>query len=477
GRAPRARNAAEKFLTPLPPPSLEMDQAAMLTVYFEGVRQQYLKQREREWRYATGATMVGSLTSLSSVLPSFPIFLWQGLSFDPPNQLYLSYLGDYDMGPPEALLLAVRAARRGAAENPDDLQACRILERATTALALAQENHWARSRARPALSADQLRELREARRPIDAGALPWLTRAVNFRQLLRRIQVLTALHHGLLVEPNDLLAHAQLAELYWSMSFYDLAVEHLREQVRLMRVEEKERSDPQRKAELAQWEQLLSDRERQVNDLQRFAALQLTQAPPRHQPVLAFRYFGLARQALNDLQAQDPTQFNPEEADLLLFLHLMFGQAEQLRGQLTETQQKLLGPLEYEMYRVLQAAAVGDYAEADRALERALGPGTLQPTALPLLNMLQAMTFGQFQPHVVNRRLLAPVLQDQAQVGLRHLMHQRKMKDLEVLRGMLALETGDVDKAKKLFRQAVEQSWGIDFESRPIAMRYLQLLQ
>jgi hypothetical protein len=305
--------------------------------------------------------------------------------------------------------------------------------------------------------------------------------------------VLTAIHHTLLAEPNDLLAHAQLAELYWSMSFYDVAVEHLREQLRLMKAEEQERlkadeqarSDPQRKAELLrqrkaellQWEQLLSDRERQVHDMQRYAALQLTKVPPRMQPLAAFRAFGLARQALNALSAQDPVDLSPEEADVLIFLHLTLGQAEQLRGQLGDTQRTLLGPLEYEQYRVLQAAALGDYAEADQALERTLGSAPLKPTALPLLNMLQAITFGQLQPYVLNRRMLAPVLQDQAQVGLRHFLHQRKMKDLEVLRGLLALEVGDVDKAKRLFQQTLENSSGIDFESRPIAVRYLQLLQ
>jgi len=435
-----------------------------------------MKQREREWRYVSAASLVGGIGPLEGVLGAVPVVRCWDLHFAIPNPLYVQYLYEFDRGPAELLLLAVRAARRSAAENPDDPEACRAVERSTTALALAQENHWTKSRPRPSLSADELRGLREARRPIDAGAVPWLTRSIGFRQLLRRIQVLTAIHHTLLAEPNDLLAHAQLAELYWSMSFYDVAVEHLREQLRLMKAEEQERSDPQRKAELLQWEQLLSDRERQVNDMQRYAALQLTKVPPRMQPLAAFRAFGLARQALTALAAQDPVDLSPEEADVLIFLHLTLGQAEQLRGQLTETQRTLLGPLDYEQYRVLQAAALGDYAEADRALERMLGSAPLKPTALPLLNMLQAITFGQLQPHVLNRRMLAPVMQDQAQIGLRHFLHQRKMKDLEVLRGMLALEVGDVDKAKKLFQQTLENSAGIDFESRPIAVRYLQLL-
>jgi hypothetical protein len=227
---------------------------------------------------------------------------------------------------------------------------------------------------------------------------------------------------------------------------------------------------------LGEAEKLLADCEKQLNEVQRYYELVAAGKPPKIQAQGAFRPFGLAKQALTALLREDLSTLNPEEANLLIYLHLTLGKAEELRGQLTEGQKAVLGPVNYELYHVLQAAAVGDYADADAHLGQLLG-SVSKSAEPPMLHMLQGMTFGQLQPVLLSRNLVVMHTRQQIIEGHQALMARQRLDDLVVLRGLLTLEVGDVSAAEQHFRAAIEaRDLRYEFESRPIALRYLQLL-
>jgi hypothetical protein len=173
--------------------------------------------------------------------------------------------------------------------------------------------------------------------------------------------------------------------------------------------------------------------------------------------------------------AEDLTKLNTEEATLVVYLYLTTGRAEELRTQLTEAQKPVLGP-HYALYRTLQAAAVGDYALADSFVKSAIDE-IPTPKQSPILMMLHGLILPKAHPHVFTQRLLAWSAQGTLyQVSLA-MVAQQRANDLRVLRGLLALESGDVAAAEAHFREAVEAPLRFDFESQRIAVRYLELIK
>ena len=61
--------------------------------------------------------------------------------------------------------------------------------------------------------------------------------------------------------------------------------------------------------------------------------------------------------------------------------------------------------------------------------------------------------------------------------ALQSVLAQQRVQDLRALRGLLALDSGDVTAAEKHFWDALELSPRYEFESRPIAARYLELMK
>jgi hypothetical protein len=316
------------------------------------------------------------------------------------------------------------------------------------------------------------------KKPFEPFLSPWLTRSLSFRHLLRRVQELTALHQELAARPDNPLLHDALFRVYWNMNYYDAAIEHLRAEARLLRAAAEHAPDNKDlKKSQADVDKLLADCEKQLQEVQRYYELAAAGKPARVQALGAFRPFGLAKQALTALLREDLSTLNPEEANLLIYLHLTLGKAEELRGQFTDGQKAVLGPVNYELYQVLQAAAVGDYADADAHLARVLEVVT-KPAEPPLAHMLQGLTFGQLEPVVLARNLGAVYTRQQFMEGHQALLARQRLDDLVVLRGLLALDVGNVAAAAQHFRAAVDApDLRYDFESRPIAVRYLELLK
>jgi tetratricopeptide (TPR) repeat protein len=452
GRPPETRTWLAQYLAAAPQPNLDTGAAEMLLLYFP-------MAGDRRFPMAAAVGMFGAAGSPRGPLPSFAsLITYRNLA---------PFVAD--SGPPGALPVAIRAARRAIAANPDDAEAYLALARTTEHLWLAQENQWTGTRLPEGIPPGQLAGLIRGKKPIPPA--PWLLQSLSFRHVLRRVQELTALNQYLVLKPDNPVVHNYLFRIYWSMNYYDVAVDHLREQARLMHAAAGRANNP------PEIETVLTECEKQLKELQREYEIAAAGKPPRVQAMGAFRPFGLPKQALAALLREDLSTLNADEASLVIYLHLTLGQADRLRGQFTEQQKAMIGPANFELLRTLASAAVGDYADADSHLAMAM-EALPSPAGPPLLLMLQAMTFGQLQPVLLNRRMLVPFLYDQHMFGARQaVLAMQQIDELRIARGLLALEVGDVEKAVQYFRQAAAvPDPRYSFESLGIATRYLSLL-
>jgi tetratricopeptide (TPR) repeat protein len=214
---------------------------------------------------------------------------------------------------------------------------------------------------------------------------------------------------------------------------------------------------------------------------------------------------GLGEKALQVLLDSTALEFGPRGAQLQLELLMRQGRLDDLREQLTPEDQKVreelpdqinasMGAGAYERYRMLLALAEGDYKEADAALEKAAGklltgpellrdmrlevsrPATLLSVPVQPSQVLKdegpvtELTFRQLAALEVVKAIAerpttpAPVmlllLEQLARIKRAQLLGQvggplAGVCDYEALRGILKLETGDVEGAKKHLRQAL----------------------
>jgi hypothetical protein len=488
-RPPREQSWWEYYAS-TPKPTIDGDQAAISLVYFERIRHQVQTEHEKGWGLITIASRLAVTDPRGTVLMPLTMIMGQGA-------LHGRYLAQWDLGPAEALMTGIRAGRRAVVDNPDDLDAYIALAGNTHLLA-DLENHWSRTwlpvagaapehwnmenrwpRIAPEtnLAPSVLLKLLEKAELHDANLSPWVTRSIGYGPLLRRIQVLTVLHQILARQPNDFRVHEELFNIYWSMNYFDVALEHLDSDVKARQKAAKRfPEDKELEKALNQREKLLAECEKQVKNLQRNYDFAARSRPAKVKASDAFRPFGLARQALNSLSA-DLSQLSPEEANLVVYLYLTTGRAEEVRAQMTDKQQAILGTFNYAQFQALAAAALGDYGAADAYLEQTIG-AILRPPANPLLDLLQGLTFGQLPPQWLTKPAIVPFLNKQVLDADRAFVDRQRADDLLVLRGLLALEVGDISSASRHFRQALNAPGPrYDFESKPIAVKYLELIQ
>jgi tetratricopeptide (TPR) repeat protein len=362
-------------------------------------------------------------------------------------------------------LLAVRAARRAVAENPDDVGSYLVLAEAYSRLAYGtRERVWGK----------------------------------NLGQL-RMVQLITALHHALEASPNALQAakaHEQLVLLNLRMNYQDVALKHFQEQLRHTRA-----AGPQRGEAARQFEQRLGAFIKSVQEFEKAVGSLLADYEenaaslrPYDRARLALRK-GLAGKALETLLASDVSSFGAEGAQLQLDLMLTTGRVHDVRTLLEDQLKSLLGADRYHWLRVQVAAALGDYAEADRELQTAL------KAALGASGDDQAPESARAEiGRLLGEMFLAGLLEDKAQIGripippargmamqrLGLFVHALQMAaDVRVVRGVLALECGETERAERHFREALAL-WGaagrrfptgIDFNARPVAEECLVLIQ
>ncbi len=443
------------------PPTWEADAAALYLLDFEATAAAQARERGSElWaRHAAGlaglAAGPDALFRLASQLPS------------PPG------LNDR---PPALPLLAVRAARRAVAANPDGALAWLQLGQAYEAL----------GRVTGEGSLD-------GRRPLLG--------------MLRQAQVATALENALRRHPGLLQAHLRLAALYTERNYLDAALGHYRAALDRVR---QDGPGPGEGADdfsrrLRSLEEGVEQMEQAVQDRQNEFAVRTQGLPPSDSlgRARAAVQLGLARKALDEvlLPSQD-VLFGAAGARMELELLLLLGRPEEVRDKLAEPgweqNKDKLGAYEllapgpggaplvyrlpaYDWLRACQAAATGDYDLADESLRAGTRQLGVESEAVrrrygpPLLRTLatEAGLAGASRP-----LLPLPVVPFRFELaGVLNLPGVMRLgqADLAVVAGLLALERGDPAAAAGHFRAAL--SLDQPFPGRPVALEYLGRLR
>jgi tetratricopeptide (TPR) repeat protein len=377
-----------------------------------------------------------------------------------------------DHGPPAPLYLALRAARRAIARNPDDANAYLLLGQIYSDL----QNRTREGGYAP----NELREIRLA-------------------------QAVGALQQAVSLDPELAEAHNLLADQYRRLGYLDLTARHMREHLRCVQnapppaglsAEDRAKALQQREDQIQSLEAVVKRRE---DDL----LAKHNKLPAADKAALALRSDrdagGLAITALDALKTIDFKELaekDPAAARRAAFMQIdvLF-----LMGQLSDIREVVKGDETFDWYRIRLAAATGDYAEADEILEklskraatleldRGLVAGRLADlvarTATRATNMagplpalfdlaemqarLQRASGPQMQIDIVaglveaynrvpNQGLWFLAVRDMARESI---VPVQQEVDLRVLRGWLALEAGDNKKALEELQTALSLRW------------------
>jgi hypothetical protein len=496
--------------------------AATLYLYYFQESEGRARQREMAAALETYASSLIGLPALSVAGPAESLQLSLAanvlLAREGPN----TFLVRQQLGPffahlversPALPLLAVRAARRAVAANPEDANAW---------LRLGQAYLFLRT-----LTCERSAE----------GLVPPLAQ-------LRGIQLIAALEVAVRLDPDLEPVHHELAYLYGEQSAFDQALAHRLEEMRLAR-----RGGPgpgETEEEQADRLELLDRDTVKLEELvqrrrQTFDSGSPTLEGNREEEARMALKLGLLRHAADQvLLKTNPEVFGPSAIKLELQLLLELGRVDDVRQILSKPEnaasranlgfydvpppqlpappqnqgpnpsaarQPPTRPREesamysapyhwpaYEWLRILEAASTGDYDQARESL-RIIRTG-LAAGHQRLKRQLPELKFGEW-------KLLPGTLSYCGQsvstsffplgvvASLAHFRDQKtaletgeqllraQQADVCVIEGLLALEQGTTDDARGLFGQAQElcaQPPVVNFAAAPIAARYLSYL-
>jgi hypothetical protein len=406
-----------------------------------------------------------------------------------------------DVGPPAAMLLSVRAARNAVLDSPDDALPYLKLKTAYEFLLRYQEEYWV-FRPQP---------------PSGTGLS--LYKPASLRYRVRHAQMSGALVNAAVLQPESWQLQVQCGEWFLSQGYLDVAGEYI--------TRARDLALRQKPASAEEAEMLKRFRDNYGDDLKQLnAALEqqakeygllakgqpdpleklkaaLLAANPEPKDPLGFDKFhrrglvlkalavlGDARANLGKLKAEDAREVLWWNAYLLLMTGKL-GEADTLLKD--PAVKKALGELDHAELAATVAAAVGDYPAADKLLEAtekfiALPPDEqiLEAQKKPLRDMahvlavLTAYLPGPDDPIGPLSRLTVGVLaQGETYKELSQLGTERvEVFQVRLLRGLLALESGDLEAAARHLHGALRVLPPVlDHPDRPIAVRYTELLE
>lgn len=361
-----------------------------------------------------------------------------------------------DQGPSGSLLLAVRAARRALHENPDDALAHLRLGRAYQLL--------------------QQQTIERAQK----DSFPLLDQ-------LRKVQALVALKRAVHLRPDLSSAHELLANICMDARGYDLALPHVQAQLRLSRAagpqpHETAEDFTARIDRLAEYEQQLGKQVRELLNLVDTKSFELDV----YSKARLAESNGLPGYALEQLLKSNYAEFGREGAIFQLYLLLHAGRTADFRMMIDPEQEPVLGTFNFHWLQILLAAADGDYARADEHLRRLIAaapPPVESPRepawarlALAPVDGLQIVSGSSNNPLRLALAFTPRGLEGQLLPGpARSPRGTRQDADHHALRGLLALEQGDIESAQRSFQQGLA-IWNGSTGSAPIARNYLRLM-
>lgn len=483
-----------RYLVAPPPHRIESDEAEIHRHLFLRAGNDFAARWSKQWHDTYAARLpacgavaasidggVGSATTFVSLQAlrmrvAEPIFFPEQFREPKRPQQELAFLQEamlrfvdhfryqFDAGPPEHALLAVRAARRATALEPED------------------PNGWLR--------------LADAYQNLQYGtqARVWTERTPILSQL-RRAQTIAALQSAATLEPDSLETHRRLANLFNEMGYLDLHLKHLGELARIFREagQQPGESPEAFKVRMEDMDRELGKIEKSVKDRRDLYYTASQGKPPLEQAHMAMNH-GLALLALETLQQTTSEDLGVSGYQLQLQLLIDLGRLEEVRAFGWDDARTKLGVLQADSlspqmpaadwFRLQVAAATGEYAEARKALDALLAfdsPALQGLLAAPRGSSLGSVLLaaGQATPmgkpwaasalEAVERRMFTNVFV----TTLYGQVQQRA--DLLTVRGILALEVGDTNAAADDFRAALAVT--PEFGARMAAERYLELIE
>jgi tetratricopeptide (TPR) repeat protein len=475
------------------PPASPSWESAAAAAYLQFFHVSEAAQRQRQYLLSLrgyAASLAGLPAQPSAVIQAaFQLASSEKLLYPEADS---QYLVRKDLGPffadlvdrsPALPLLAVRAARRAVAADPED---------ATAWLRLGQAYLLLRN-----FTCERTAE----------GLLPPLAQ-------LRHVQIVTALEQALRLDPDLEDAHRELAYLYGESNSLDQSLEHRREEIRLTRKagprpgETKQdfnyRLEPSEK-ELARQVELV--------DLNRKKYASISRSPQGDRVMLARRVLselGLAKLAADEILLTTPADvLSAPGIRLELDLLLSLGRLPEVRDILNNRalraskhgleysdlpppadpdKEKLYRKMPYhcpayEWLHVLASAAAGDYAacrEDLRVIRASLQARQEQVRQRAIQfehstsAFLPALVTGPspFLPAFISLAV-AHAVEEKAAFDAEQQTLLAQQADVCVIEGLLALEQGDVDAARSAFAEAQKLGADMAFAGRPIAAGYL----
>lgn len=491
GRGPRTPAWWQAFVTARPAGSPDRDKAALMLTQFETLRPSTLQTWSRAWEVSriAAAASVGPATLSLGLQQVLDLYCFQTLHDELPSYakgklpglarfalgLRQAFFQDHDDAPSELLWLAIRAARRALRRDSDDAHAYVILGQAYLNLG------------------------RHTRELGQAQDLPYLAR-------LRIVQTSAAFHQALRVDANLLAAHAGLATLYQSTGHLDLQAWHVREILRLRRIQGCPPGE-----DAAAWQQRLrvleDDVQRLDEALQRIDDAYEVNAANRKiiDRADAAKSLGLSGKALELLLHSDAAALGRRGIQMELDLLLTSGRVGDVRAWMLPEHKETLGAETYTRDRLLLAAACGDYQGTDAELAELADlydqqlQSLTQLTAFSDLHMQwkkdrftprQTMALGIAQRILDARREQDSWFEAVTVPYKRALFINlfrtfagilQRQAEILVLRGLFALEQGAVAaaddcivQAMKVYRseRAVREGGGLDFGGRHLAEHF-----
>ncbi len=418
------------------------------------------------------------------------------------SMFFDNFLTYRDDGPPENLILAIRAARRALNESPNNYRAHAALGEVYHATQLmTRERVWAQP---------------------PSGWMSWLpdtgkgsvTAGPFMLAQLRHVQAVAGLQSTLLFRKDLQLVHHDLADLYgmWGIltpsneklrGFADLELEHRKLELKYARQtgpRSGETADDYRERILG-LQKFVDGRDKAVKaalDKYEIQRQRLTAVDERASQA---HQMSLAGKALEELLKSDYAGIGPRGMRLQIELALMMGRVRDVKFWFQDngedTMRARLGNFNYHWLSTLLAAGLGDYDAADEHLKQiasSIGrnttyarwasryevpvrfpqprksPGTEPPEPQPEMTPEQALAL------VIGKALLAPTMPPSARLGGIHvywmdlsieertgilvylaeqvLFNHVEEANVHFLRGLLAIEQGNRKRAEEAFRLA-----------------------
>ncbi len=474
-REPEPRRWWQTFWKPAPARPLDREESALHLFHAEALRPLAARRNLGTWDASQLAALVASAGSWSGPggfldAEVRTVFLWppapapgSPTRTPPPTsravgaawQRFVFLQGDT---PPAPLYLAVRAARRAVAADPDDAQAYANLGEAYMRLALnTRERGWAQ----------RMPELRQ----------------------LRRVQASAALNRAVALRPDLAQAHLNLGWLYLEMNYLDLALKHLEAHRKLVHEAgpPPEMTAEQFREQEAENDQRLAGLAKTVSEREASYAAAASGLRVLDRAAVAVEK-GLAGLARDVLLGSDVSAFGPPGMNLELELLLNTGRPKEVRDWTDPDQKSALGEGSFHWLRMQAFAASGDYGRAEEECDQIVavsrGPNPLGPRGATALVVGRAVLDEETGLGLLPQQLWRALgrLEFQGRVS----EQARRMKqeaDVTALRGLLALERGDVEEADVSFRLALAfwgdgpASGGVDFNGRVIAQDCLAWME